>query len=168
MSTIGIDIALSVDERVRCAHPQGERHMRTGAALILMLLAAASSVRAEERTTTDAVAPTPAVAAAWKAEMRKPSPTLRTLLVSYGALQGVDMASTIIARNHGAVEANPVLQGSYGSGIAAKAALGCVTTFAVRALDRHSRKAAILTMIAANAATAAVAVRNMRIAARLK
>lgn len=142
--------------------------MRPVAAFILLMLTVAASVRADDRTNNDPIAPTPAVAAAWRAEAPKPSATLRALVVSYGVLQALDVASTIVARQRGAVEVNPVLQGGYGATIATKAALTAVTMFAVRSLDEHSRKAAILTMIGANAVTGLVAAHNAHIAMRLK
>jgi len=141
--------------------------VRSVAASLLVLVVITPSLRAEERAATAPVAPTAAVAAAWKSEAAKPSATLRALIASYGAVQGLDMATTIRARNRGAIEANPVMQGSYATGIATKAALGAATMFAVRSMAKKSRKAAIITMVAANAATAAVVAHNMGVASRL-
>lgn len=141
--------------------------VRTLAASLLALVVITPSVCAEERAATAPVAPTAAVAAAWKREAAKPSGTLRALIASYGAVQGLDMATTIRARNRGAIEANPVMQGSYAAGIVTKAALGAATMFAVRSMEKKSRKAAIITMVAANVATAAVVAHNIGIANRL-
>ena len=76
--------------------------MRTVAAFILLMVIGAPSARADDPTNTDPIAPTAAVAAAWRAQAPKPSATLRALVVSYGALHGLDMASTIVARQRGA------------------------------------------------------------------
>ena len=137
-------------------------------AVVAVTMLTAAAAGAEDRANNDPVAPTPAVAAAWKQEAPKPSPALRTLFVSYAATQGLDVASTRMARARGAIETNLLLQGDTAAGLATKAALGAVTVATVRSIDRHSRKAAILTMIAANAATAAVAVHNYRVAAHLR
>ena len=117
---------------------------------------------------TDPVAPSRAVAAAWAKEAGGSSGAVRTLYASYGVLQGLDMVSTVVARNRGAVEVNPNMQGGYARGVAVKAALGIVTVCAVRGIEKKSKKAAVLTMIALNVATAAVIANNLHNARRLK
>ena len=142
---------------------------RTVAGTVLVVLAfTVSPVRAEERKSSDPVAPSTAVAAAWAKEAGAGSTAVRALFVSYAAMQGLDMASTMTARSRGAVEANPVMQGSYVKGMAVKAALGSVTMLAVRQIEKKNKKAAVITMIAANVATAAVVANNMRNARRLR
>ena len=141
--------------------------VRTLAASLVVLITLVPSVRAEERATTDPVAPSAAVAAAWKKEAPRTSATLRSLIASYAAVQGLDMTTTIVARNRGAVEANPFMQGGYATGIATKAALGAATMIAVRSMGKRHHKAAVVAMIAANAATAAVARHNLHVAQRL-
>ena len=142
---------------------------RTLTASVLVALAfTASPARAEEKASPVLVAPSPAVAAAWQKEAGGSSGAVRTLFVSYAVVQGLDMASTMSARNRGAVETNLIMQGSYAKGVAVKAAFGAVTLLAVRAIEKKSRKAAIVTMIAANVATAAVVANNLRVARRLK
>ena len=138
---------------------------RTFAAFVIALTAMVPSVHAGEGHGTDPVAPTAAVAAAWKQEAKPSSTAVRALFVSYGVMQGLDMASTIKARHAGAVEANPVMQGSYAGGMAVKAALGAATMLAVRSMEKKHKMAAILTMIGANVATAAVVAHNMQVAA---
>ncbi len=138
------------------------------ASVIVALAISVSPVRAEERPATGPVAPNAVVAAAWAREAGGSSPALKALLVSYVAVQGLDMASTIKARNRGAVEANPMMQGSYAEGFAVKAALGAVPLLAVRQIEKKNKKAAIFTMIAANVGTAAVIAHNMRNANRLR
>ena len=142
---------------------------RTLTASVLVALAfTASPAHAEEKASSVLVAPSAAVAAAWQKEAGGSSGAVKTLFVSYAVVQGLDMASTVHARNRGAVEANPIMKGSYAKGVAVKAALGAVTLLAVRVIEKKSKKAAIITMIAANVATAAVVANNMRIARRLK
>jgi hypothetical protein len=143
--------------------------IRTFTAAVMVTLAfSASPVRAEERPATGLVAPNAIVAAAWEKEAGGSSAAVKALFVSYGVVQGLDMASTMRARNRGAVEANPLMQGSYAKGFAVKAGLGAVTMLAVRQIEKKSRKAAIVTMIAANVGTAAVIAHNLRNANRLK
>ena len=142
---------------------------RTVAASVLIVLAfTAAPVRAEERKWSDPVAPSAAVAAAWAKEAGSSSTAVRTLFVSYAVVQGLDMASTMKARNRGAVEANPIMQGSYAKGMAVKATFGAVTMLAVRQIEKKNKKAAVITMIAANVATAAVVANNMRNARQLR
>ena len=142
----------------------------TASALATLMLAtcAVGSAAAEERPSSAVVAPNALVAKAWAKEAGGSSVAVKTLLVTYGVVQGLDMASTVMARNRGAVEANPMMGGSYGKGVAVKAALGAVSVFAVRAIEKNSRKAAVITMIAMNVGTAAVVAHNMRNAKRLR
>jgi hypothetical protein len=139
--------------------------IRTIAASALTALMLCSvAVNAEERPTSVPVAPSEAVARAWAKEAGRSSTAVRTMFATYGVVQGLDMVSNYAARNRGAVEANPVMRGSYGKGIAVKAAMGAATIFAVRAIEKKSKKAAIVTMIALNVGTAAVIANNLRVA----
>ena len=143
----------------------------TASVLATLMLATVSVVpaAAEERPAAGSVvAPNAVVAKAWAKEAGGASSLLKTLVVTYGVVQGLDMASTMKARNRGAVEANTVMQGSYTKGIAMKAALGAVSVFAVRAIEKKSKKAAVITMIAMNVGTATVVANNMLNARRLK
>ena len=133
------------------------------ASLMLSVVPVAASERPSEP-----VAPSAAVAAAWAKESKGSSAAVRTLYATYGVVQGLDMASTIVARNRGAVEVNPVMQGSYAKGVAVKAALGAITVLAVRGIEKKSKKAAIITMIGLNVATAAVVAKNIQNAKRLR
>ena len=137
-------------------------------ATLMLATVAVGSAAAEERPSGAVVAPNAIVARAWAKEAGGSSGLVKTLLVTYGAVQGLDMASTMKARNRGAVEANPLMQGGYGKGLAVKAALGAVSVFAVRAIEKKSRKAAVITMIAMNVGTAAVVANNLRNARRLR
>ncbi|MEO8074988.1 MAG: hypothetical protein ABI818_01585 [Acidobacteriota bacterium] len=135
----------------------------------LLLLTVAAPVWAADRA-AEAVAPSAAVAAAWAAEtsQRGPSSTaLKALYASYGALQTLDMASTVAARNRGAREVNPMLDGSYGHATATKALMAAASIAAVQLVAKKSKKAAFVTMIALNVASAAVVVNNLHNAHQL-
>ncbi len=141
---------------------------RFAAAALAITMLTSVSAAAEERRSTDPVAPSAAVAAAWAKESQGSSATMRTLYATYGVAQGLDMVSTIVARNRGAMEANPMMQGSYAKGVAVKTAMGAVTMLAVRSMEKHHKKAAVITMVALNAVTATVVANNMHNAAKLK
>ena len=138
------------------------------AAAIATLMLSGVCTAAAGPAGTDPVAPSRAVAAAWAKEAKGPSAAIRTLFVTYGAGQGLDMVSTVVARNRGAVEANPVMGGGYARGVAIKASAGVFTVLAVRAIEKKNKKAALFTMIALNVATAAVVANNVRVARRLR
>lgn len=140
----------------------------TAAALVAALLLSVVPVAAAERAGTEPVAPNAAVAKAWAKEAGGSSAAVRTLYATYGVVQGLDMVSTVVARNRGAVEANPAMQGSYAKGVAVKAVMGAVTMLAVRQIEKKSKKAAVITMIGANVATAIVVANNIRNGQRLK
>jgi hypothetical protein len=140
----------------------------TAAALATALLLSTVPVSAAERPSGEPVAPNSVVAAAWAKEQGGSSAAVRALYATYGVVQGLDMVSTVVARNRGAAETNPAMQGSYARGVAVKAAMGAVTLLAVRAIEKKSKKAAVITMIAANVATAVVVANNVRNAQRLK
>ena len=115
-------------------------------------------------------APSAAVAAAWatEAEHRGPSSAaLKALYGSYGALQTLDMVSTIQARQQGAREVNPMMTGNYGRAAATKVLLAAATLAGVKLLEKKNRKAAFVTMIALNVATAAIVVNNYNNARQL-
>jgi hypothetical protein len=143
------------------------------AAVMLTALPAAAQEMAAEQTKPVVMVPSTAVSDAWAKEGQKltlvnpsrgTSPAVRNLFISYGAVQGLDVISTAVARNRGARETNPVLRGGFAQGLAIKAGLGVATVLAVRAVQKKSTKAAIITMIALNVATAAVVVNNIKVA----
>ena len=118
----------------------------------------------------DVVAPSAAVAAAWAKEAEPKGPfsaALKGLYGSYGALQTLDMVSTIKARQQGAREVNPMMSGSYGQASATKLLLAAATVGGVKALEKKNRKAAFVTMVALNAATAVIVVNNYKNARQL-
>jgi hypothetical protein len=118
----------------------------------------------------DVVAPSAAVAAAWASEAKLKGPSsmaLKALYGSYGALQTLDMVSTIKARQQGAREVNPMMSGSYGQASATKLLLAAATVAGVKVVEKKNRKAAFVTMIALNAATAVIVVNNYKNARQL-
>ena len=136
--------------------------VRTIAASVLAsLMLSTVSVAAADGKTDGPIAPTPAVAKAWAQEAKGSSSAVRSLYATYGVTQGLDIVSTMVARNRGAVEANPMMQGGIARGLAVKAAMGAVTVLAVHAMEKKNKKAAIVTMIALNVATAAVVANNL-------
>lgn len=141
---------------------------RCAAVALTFTMLTSVGAAAEDVKAGEPVAPSAAVAKAWAKEAGGSSTAVRSLLAAYAVTQGLDMTSTIMARRHGAVEANPSMRGSYAQGMLTKAALGSVTMLAVRSLNKRHKKAAVVTMIALNAATAAAVANNMRNASRLK
>lgn len=150
----------------------------TAAAVVATLMLTALPVSAQEMLAEQAkpvvTVPSAVVLDAWAREGQKltlarpsqPSLAVRNLFITYGAVQGLDVISTAVARNRGASEANPILRGGFGQGLAIKAGLGVATVLAVRAVQKKSKKAAIVTMIALNVATAVVVVNNIQVARR--
>ncbi len=130
--------------------------------IALLVLIAASPVRAGEAAPQ---APSTAVEAAWAREKIQPGPstaTMNTLLGSYVALQALDMASTVRARQAGAREVNPLLAGGYGQATAMKAALALGAVGAIKVMGTKNRKAAFVSALALNLAGAAIVANNMR------
>lgn len=116
------------------------------------------------------VAPSAAVAAAWAREgaLEKPVSTpMKAMMGAYAAIQALDMASTIRARQAGGREVNPLMKGSYGQATAVKALLSAGALGAARMMAKKNGKAALVTMIALNVAGAAVVARNMKNAHQL-
>jgi hypothetical protein len=130
----------------------------------VVLLSMAAPVWAADKSAEPA-APSAAVAAAWAKEAAQQGPRsalLNAMYGSYGALQTLDMVSTVRARNQGAREVNPMMSGGLGQATATKAILAAASIGAVRLIEKKNRKAALVTMIALNAATAAVVMNNVR------
>lgn len=148
--------------------------LRTVAAIVLVT--AATPVQAEERAANSLTAPSKAVADAWAREAQdrrelggqKGSRAAAILYGSYGVLQGLDMYSTVVARNAGAREMNPLMDGGYAQAGIFKVLMGAGTFASVKVLEKKNRKAAIVTLVVMNAVTATVAANNFRNARRLK
>jgi hypothetical protein len=134
-----------------------------------IVLSVATPVVAADKP--EVVAPSAAVAAAWANEAdahQGPSaPAFNALYGSYGALQTLDVVSTIKARQQGAREANPMMAGSFGQASARKVLLAAAAVAGVKSLEKKNRKAAFVTMVALNVATAAIVVNNYRNARQL-
>jgi len=129
--------------------------------IALVLMSAAAPVWAAEKP--ELTAPSSAVAEAWAKEARSTgnsSAALKALYGSYGALGTLDMVSTIKARNAGASEVNPLMNSGYGQAMATKAVFAAASITAAKMLEKKNKKAALVTMIAVNAATAAVVAKN--------
>ena len=140
--------------------------LRSFAALVIVSI----STPAFAADKAEPQAPSAAVAAAWATETGSKGPSsaaLKALYGSYGALQTLDMVSTIKARQQGAREVNPMMTGSYGQASATKILLAAATLAGVKVLEKKNRKAALVTMIALNVATAAIVVNNYNNAKQL-
>jgi hypothetical protein len=135
--------------------------------VVVLVLCAGTPVLAADKA--DIVSPSAAVAAAWAKEGKQGPSTkaLHVLYGSYGALQTLDMVSTIKARQQGAREVNPMMSGSYGQATATKVLLAAAATAGVMAIEKKNRKAAFVTMAALNVATAAIVASNYRNARQL-
>jgi hypothetical protein len=145
-------------------------------ALATTLVSFAVPVAAEERS-RNVAAPSQAVADAWAKEAREreraqatrpSSRTVNVLAGSYGVLQGLDMYSTVVARNRGAREVNPLMNTGYAQAAIFKAAMTTTTLLAVKRLEKKNKTAAIATMVAMNVVSAVVVTTNFKNAQRLK
>ncbi len=99
---------------------------------------------------------------------RRPA-ALSSLYVSLGAIQAWDVYSTSAALKAGAREANPSVApfaGSAGALLGLKLATSASTIFFAERMAKKNRVAAIVTMVAVNGATAAIAMHNMQNAKR--
>jgi hypothetical protein len=120
------------------------------------------------------LAPSDSVAAAWAQETRErrtANPTSRSLkavYVSYGVLQGLDMYSTIVARQNGAREVNPTMNVGYAQAALVKGLMATGTFAAVKKIEQKNKKAAVMTMVVMNVVTAAVVANNFRNARRVR
>jgi hypothetical protein len=140
--------------------------VRSVVAIVVCSLAA--PVWAADNGTSEA--PSKAVADAWATEGAQTGPSsaaVHVMFGSYAALQALDMASTIKARQMGAREANPVMAGGYGQATAMKALLSAGALGATAVMAKKNRKAAFVTLIALNAASAAIVANNIRNIQRL-
>jgi hypothetical protein len=129
---------------------------------------------ARQRAVEGLVAPSNAVAEAWAKEakeaetLRPSSKAVKALFGPYVVLHGLDMYSTIAARNRGAREVNPVMNVGYTQAIVMKTLMTAATIASVKAIEKKNKRAAIATMITINAVSAIVVANNLRNASRLK
>ena len=138
--------------------------------VLTLVLIPSSRALAAEKSEGQVIAPSRAVADAWaprgQSTTAVPSKTLTALQVSYVGLQGLDVWTTIAARNAGAREVNPLMAGGHGASTAFKAAMGVGTMLATRSMAKKNKKAAIVTMAVLNGVTAAVVANNLKNARR--
>lgn len=141
-----------------------------GSVVAIVMLGVAVPVAADEKSADSSVASSTEVVPMWAKDgaSKSSSTAVKTLYGSYGVLQGLDMYSTIVARQRGAVEANPLMNTGFTHGVAFKALMGATTMMTVKAIGKKNKKAAIVTMIALNSVTAIVVANNMRNARRLR
>jgi hypothetical protein len=96
---------------------------------------------------------------------------LPALYVAQGALQAMDMHSTMQAISRGAHEANPLMQGvvgNKGAMMAVKAGVAASTILMAECLwKKGNRTGAIVSMIVANSVTAVVVAHNYRLSNQL-
>ena len=96
---------------------------------------------------------------------------LPALYVAQGALQAMDMHSTLQATSRGAHEAKPVMQGvanNNGAMLAVKAGVAASTILMSECLwKKGNRTGAIVSMVIANSVTAIVVAHNYRLANQL-
>ena len=103
---------------------------------VAALLLAALPVAAQDTHVASGPVSTGADGPAWaKGNEGSASHAINALYASYGVLQGLDMYSTVTARQHGAVEANPMMAGSYSRGAAVKVLMAATTIAAVRVIE---------------------------------
>jgi hypothetical protein len=96
---------------------------------------------------------------------RRPS-VLTPLYLSFAALQGLDVATTMRALNGGAVEANPAMAPVVKSPavfIGVKALTSAAMIASTEQLWKHHRTAAVLTMVGANVGYSLVVAHNARV-----
>ena len=97
---------------------------------------------------------------------------LPALYVAQGALQAMDMHSTMQAISRGAHEANPLMQGvvgNKGAMMAVKVGVAASTIFlAERMWKKGNRVGAIAAMLVANGVTAAVVANNYKVSSSLR
>lgn len=145
------------------------RSIHLAVVLAIILAGASASVSAASTDEKQILAPSAAVQAAWEQEQRRPEPAaLKALYGSYAAVQALDMWTTVAARRNGAREQNPLMSGNVAQGLAFKSLMAAGTITATKALARKNRKAAFVTIIAANTVTALVAANNARNARRAR
>ena len=114
-----------------------------------------------------------------RSEVRQPvgpdgarlTPAMTSLYVSFIALQGLDVHSTLAAMHHGARETNPAmaaLADRPAALVALKAGTAAGVVYMTERVRRRSRLAAVLMMVAFNSAYATVVANNYRVLNQLE
>ena len=144
---------------------------RTAACLLVLALVGAGPARGQERNNlAPTLTPTasdlaPAPVQLFAPVQQKRPPALPALYGSFATFQVLDIVSTQKARSAGAKEMNPMMGGT-GQMIAMKAATSALSIYLVEQTWKKNRAGAIITMVAINGLTAAVAAHNFRNARR--
>jgi hypothetical protein len=92
---------------------------------------------------------------------------LPSLYASTAVMQGLDIHSTMMAFNSGAVEGNPLMSGATrnrAAFIATKAAVTAGTILLARKIAKKNKVAAVVTLVAVNSAYAMVVAHNYNLA----
>lgn len=100
-----------------------------------------------------------------------PSTVMTSLYAATAAMQALDVHSTLMAIDRGAVEGNPVmgnLTGNKAAFMALKAGVAFSTVMAARNMSKRNKVAAIATLVAINSAYAMVVTHNYRVAQKLR
>jgi uncharacterized protein DUF5658 len=93
------------------------------------------------------------------------SPSFLALQISFGALQAMDVYSTVRSLRTGSAEANPVVRGIAGDPLAlaaVKAVAATSSLLLIRRVAKKHRATAIVTLVAMNAAYAVIVAHNLR------
>jgi hypothetical protein len=99
----------------------------------------------------------------------KRSPTFMAMQISFGALQVLEVVSTVRALNQGHQEGNALMRGVAGNPVALASVKGgaAVTTMLLaRRVAKKNPLVAVAVMAAVNSAYSMIVVHNLRIAAR--
>lgn len=100
-----------------------------------------------------------------------PSPLMTSLYASTAVMQVLDVHSTLLALDRGAVEANPLMSGASrhkAAFIALKAGVAFSTVMAARNMSKRNKVAAVLTLVAINSAYAMIVNHNYKVARGLR
>ena len=92
---------------------------------------------------------------------------LSALYATTVVMQGLDVHSTLMAFDAGAVEGNPIMGGvtrNVGTFVATKAAVAAGVIFMSQRIAKKNKVAAIITLVAVNSAYAAIVAHNYRLA----
>jgi hypothetical protein len=102
---------------------------------------------------------------------QRSSPIFGSLYATTAVMQALDVHSTMLALDRGAVEANPLMSGvtrNKAAFIATKAAVATGTILAARSLSKRNKVAAVITLVALNTAYGFIVQNNYRVARGLK
>lgn len=130
------------------------------AALAVLALALSSAPAAAQSLFDDR--PLPGVSYTFDLQQKDAMPaSLTELYVKQAALQGLDAVTTLHALKQGHLEANPLLKsGNPTLIVGAKVAAMSLSVVLAQKLWKRNRKAAIISMVATNAALSAIVANN--------